>query len=543
MRDAAARAARLACSAARACPAPACRPGRRSGGPARPCPPVIGDRVGGQRLQRRADGGGVGVVALVDQHGLAVLPGRPQRVRQRPAARRRRQPASRAGRGRRPPRDRGQRASAFSARWRPGAAILNTSLAPAISARATVRRWRSHRQQSRASACLGRRSMTRRPEHWRPRRQPRAMAVVALSTAVPPGSQRLEDLGLGVGDAGLVGEILEMHRLDGGDQRDMGRARRESGAISPAWFMPISITASGRLAGMRASVSGTPIWLLKLFAAAWVGALGGQHCAQHLLGPGLADRAGDADHPRTGAQPRARREAAQRLQRAQRVVHEQRASSAHALGPMGRPSPRRRRGQCVGDEAVAVARAACQRDEQVARRDRRAVDLDAGAAHSPGRPPRGGGGVGGGPERRGSQAPSSPSSAATAARRGLGVVERVLRPRDLLPGLVPLSGDQEAILRPQACRRRAGWPRRGRRPPRPRARPPGPRRGSLAGSSERGLSSVTMTWSACALAASPISGRLPGSRSPPAPNTTTSRPGVCSRSAPAPLSSAPGVWA
>jgi hypothetical protein len=44
------------------------------------------------------------------------------------------------------------------------------------------------------------------------------------------------------------------------------------------------------------------------------------------------------------------------------------------------------------------------------------------------------------------------------------------------------------------------------------------------GSSERGLSLVITTRSAIALAISPIIGRLPGSRSPPQPNTHTRRP-------------------
>ena len=52
-----------------------------------------------------------------------------------------------------------------------------------------------------------------------------------------------------------------------------------------------------------------------------------------------------------------------------------------------------------------------------------------------------------------------------------------------------------------------------------------------AGSSLRGLSSVTTSTSASRAAISPIIGRLPGSRSPPAPITTTSRPVVSGRSA------------
>ena len=45
-----------------------------------------------------------------------------------------------------------------------------------------------------------------------------------------------------------------------------------------------------------------------------------------------------------------------------------------------------------------------------------------------------------------------------------------------------------------------------------------------SGFSLRGLSEVTTTWSARSTAILPISGRLPRSRSPPAPNTTSTRP-------------------
>ena len=64
-----------------------------------------------------------------------------------------------------------------------------------------------------------------------------------------------------------------------------------------------------------------------------------------------------------------------------------------------------------------------------------------------------------------------------------------------------------------------------------------------SGSSERGLSEVTIAWSASSVATRPISGRLARSRSPPAPNTTTSRPRVCGRSARSTVSSPSGVWA
>ncbi len=64
-----------------------------------------------------------------------------------------------------------------------------------------------------------------------------------------------------------------------------------------------------------------------------------------------------------------------------------------------------------------------------------------------------------------------------------------------------------------------------------------------SGSSERGLSEVTITRSARRLAISPMIGRLPRSRSPPHPNTTCTRPSVSARAACSTFSSESGVWA
>ena len=92
----------------------------------------------------------------------------------------------------------------------------------------------------------------------------------------------------------------------------------------------------------------------------------------------------------------------------------------------------------------------------------------------------------------------------------LTVVERVDGPRDLLAGLVTLADDRDGAARPgsEGCRhglldrRGATAPRRAARP---RGPPPGPRRGApariAAGSSDRGLSSVTKTMSAFSAAA------------------------------------------
>ena len=64
-----------------------------------------------------------------------------------------------------------------------------------------------------------------------------------------------------------------------------------------------------------------------------------------------------------------------------------------------------------------------------------------------------------------------------------------------------------------------------------------------AGSSLRGLSSVIRTMSAWSAAACPISGRLPASRSPPAPTIAIRRPITCGRIACRAVATASGVWA
>ena len=65
----------------------------------------------------------------------------------------------------------------------------------------------------------------------------------------------------------------------------------------------------------------------------------------------------------------------------------------------------------------------------------------------------------------------------------------------------------------------------------------------LRGPRERGLSEVRIARSASSDTTRPISGRLPRSRSPPAPNTTVSRPSPRPRAARMTFSSESGVWA
>ena len=305
---------------------------------------------------------------------------------------------------------------------------------------------------------------------------------------------------------------------------------------------------------MRASVSGTPQWLLKLFSAACTLPCAPSASAQHLLGAGLADRAGDRRPPARGTAPAPRAPSARSA--CEHVGHhQQRRVRRHALGPArdqrrgGAPAPAPRR------RIVAVARGG-ERDEEIARpqacgcRSRRrrpssrAVPRRAAVGRSPPRFARRRAGRGAaGVARTPGRSCAEPVERGHRDARLLEVVEgqHVLADR---PGRSRGPCRRSAARRPAAARRpRSGSPRRGRRSRSPRARRRSTAARIAAGSSVRGLSSVTKTTSAAAAAAAPISGRLPRSRSPPAPKTTSSRPMTCGRSAVSAVVSASGVWA
>ena len=83
-----------------------------------------------------------------------------------------------------------------------------------------------------------------------------------------------------------------------------------------------------------------------------------------------------------------------------------------------------------------------------------------------------------------------------------------------------LAGHHEDIARAQQRRPQCGSPCPGRQCPVRRERMLHEIAARIAaGSSDRGLSSVTITMSAFSAAMAPIRGRLPRSRSPPHPNT------------------------
>lgn len=90
------------------------------------------------------------------------------------------------------------------------------------------------------------------------------------ATLQRPRLEALEDLGFGARDPFKpVGKVADVRRCDRGDHGNVRPCERSEGADLPARFMPISTTAKGTSGGKRASVKGTPQWLLWLAALAW----------------------------------------------------------------------------------------------------------------------------------------------------------------------------------------------------------------------------------------------------------------------------------
>ena len=187
---------------------------------------------------------------------------------------------------------------------------------------------------------------------------------------------------------------------------------------------------------------------------------------------------------------------------------------------------------------MPVAIFALDGEEEIARGERARVDRDAvdrrrarrRAARRRWRPPL----------PRGSTRAGSCGEPLDRGRDRVVVRERQGALTDDLPRLMAFSGDEHDIAPPMA---RTAAPIASARSPISTA-PGAPARMArrmAAGSSERGLSSVTITRSAASAAILPISGRLPGSRSPPQPKTTVSRPLVKGRKAAIAFASASGL--
>ena len=209
---------------------------------------------------------------------------------------------------------------------------------------------------------------------------------------------------------------------------------------------------------------------------------------------------------------------------------QQRRVRAHPRGPVRDHRRARALGQRIGDEGVPVPVLARERDEHLAGADLARVDRDAAdrsqpvavppvaAAASPA--------VQSGSASPRPPAPRSPRRGPRPRRGPARIVEGAGLGPDHLPGLVALAGDQQHIAGPVE-RIDRGQDRR--RAPgdlgRLRAALPSPPadRGGVLGAGV--VVGDDHRLGAFAAAAAPISARLPGSRSPPAPKTTASRPG------------------
>src|SRR6185437_14213535 len=264
---------------------------------------------------------------------------------------------------------------------------------------------------------------------------------------------------------------------------------------------------------------------------------------QDVLRRGLAGRPGHADHRAGEVAPPGARQPLHRLQRVVRLDHEAApAELARAPRPdHGAPGAGFQGG---GGELAAVRRLPHQAHEEIAGARVAAVD------HRPART----GHIGIADQEGGARAACHPGGVlldhapTPSAERSASRVTvtssngSFLPPSNSCPCSCPLPAittTSPAVALPTA---RAIASRRSTS--RSASGAPAITSSTIAsGSSERGLSEVTITRSASLLATRAISGRFVRSRSPPAPNTTCSRPRVISRAARSTLSSASGVCA
>mmetsp|Transcript_29188 Transcript_29188/g.56393 ORF Transcript_29188/g.56393 Transcript_29188/m.56393 type:complete len:328 (-) Transcript_29188:1838-2821(-) len=261
-----------------------------------------------------------------------------------------------------------------------------------------------------------------------------------------------------------------------------------------------------------------------------------QHGAQHFLGRSFTDRASDGDDARLGPGAGG---GAERFQPLQHVwYNQQRRVLGHALGHMSDKRGGSAVFQRLGHKIMAVA-GGLQRDKEIARFKRARIDRHAccgpiGGTGAPGS----GHSVVPGPEHH----VNRPSNAATATL----ACSASSKGRTSSPTIWPVSWPLPAMSRasPGSSTSTARRIASARSPTSVASGQPAITAARMvAGSSLRGLSSVTKTTSAFSAAACPIKGRLPASRSPPAPTMATSLPITCGRMADRAVPTASGVWA
>ncbi len=482
----------------------------------------------GEHVDRGAHRVGIGVVGVVDHH----------RAR-RGATRDREAPGARRG----TPRGRG----AIDASATPAA---SAAAAAASALRAIVQA--GHRERDRRLPCrawrpaastpVGRRAQPRpAPRHLRrvPKsttRAPRARGRVAPHARVrvvgvdhrdAARRQRADRVGVLGGDLGdALHEFLVLALRVVDDARSSAaRCAASSRRLAADGSCRARSRPRDAPRAAASSVSGRPIALLRL-------PLRGEHRAgavtraqdrgDHLLHRRLAVAADDDDH--AAASKRARQCAASRPSAASGSATATRSPASAAPRDRPRPArPRRRARSAAATKSWPSKRSPRERDEQVARRERARVGRDAREAHVA-------------------------ADDAAAARRGAAVAVSIMRPLHarerggarraasengvrtpsrLLVVLVALARDQHDVARARRGDRCAIALRGRARAPAPVAGVAHPlddrvrdRRGILAARIVAGDDDAVGER---APRSRPSRGRLPGSRSPPQPNTQTSR--------------------
>src|SRR5664280_640609 len=347
-----------------------------------------------------------------------------------------------------------------------------------------------------------------------------------------------DELRLGRGDRLDVGEELEVDRRHHGDQHRVGLGDGaetvEFAGVAHAEFGH----HPGDPLGLVAQLDGEAGLGVAVAARAPDRVRSAEQRGQELLGGRLADRARDRGEAVRGLGALDRGEALQRGERVRRHDLGQVESERTAQEGGRRPGAGRR-----GREVATVDTGPRQRHEQVAGLHGARVDRDPDHRRARIAPQ-----VGGEQARDVAGAAADHArllcaSSRTTARSSNGTVRsaKTCSVSWPLPATNTMQRSSASESAAAIASRRSGIARaRGL----PEARTPATTWSMIAcGSSLRGLSEVTTGTSASRPTVSPIEARLPGSRSPPQPNTTTRRFSPTSRSASRTCSSASGVWA
>ena len=216
--------------------------------------------------------------------------------------------------------------------------------------------------------------------------QPGKLRTIPIEHRDPARFDPDEDLGLGVGDRFGRGEELLVHRLHGGDDRDVRTGETgERIELPRVVHAHLEHTESDGPGHPRQAQRQAPV-VVEVAGIGDGGRLGAQHRPQRLLDSGLADAAGDADDPRHASGAGG---ASEVFERPHGVVdQQQRRVCRNVPGNAGDHRGDGAPGKGVGDERVAVELGSLDRDEQVTGPERPGIDRD----------------TAGGPRRRGAAA-------------------------------------------------------------------------------------------------------------------------------------------